>query len=229
MQTQSQQREENGVVTPYAGMVYEVNRAWSVYGSYTSIFKPQDYRDATGAYLAPVEGKSYEAGIKGELLQRRLNVSAAVFRIEQDNFAQQVLPQVFVPGFPNEFAYRGVKGSTSQGVEFDMNGEVRPDWQASLGVSYSRAKDASGAAINSAVPRTQAKLFTSYKLDGDWDKLTVGGGATWQSKASDVIGPNNETFVQDACGVVSVFGRYQFDKRLSCHSISTTCSTRPIC
>lgn len=215
VQTTNRKRQEKGVVTPYAGIVYDLNDTWSAYSSYTSIFKPQNNRDINGNYLDPIEGMAYEAGIKGELFQRRLNVSAAIFQIEQDNFAQQILPQTPIPSFPTEFAYRGVKGTTSRGIEFDMSGEIRPRWQASFGVSYSRAKDSEGKVINSAVPRTLVKLFSSYKLDGNLDKMTIGGGATWQSKASDVIGPNSERFVQDSYAVVNLFGRYQFDKNLS--------------
>jgi outer membrane receptor for ferric coprogen and ferric-rhodotorulic acid len=33
-------------VTPYAGLVYDINEDWSTYVSYTSIFQPQDKRDA---------------------------------------------------------------------------------------------------------------------------------------------------------------------------------------
>ena len=37
-------------VTPYAGLVYDINEDWSTYVSYTSIFQPQDKRDASGRY-----------------------------------------------------------------------------------------------------------------------------------------------------------------------------------
>ena len=215
VETASLHREENGVVTPYAGVVFDMNEAWSAYGSYTSIFKPQNNRDVDGNYLDPVEGKAYEIGVKGELFQKRLNLSAAVFQIEQDNFAQQILPLTPVTGYPDEFAYRAAKGTVSRGLELEASGELLPGWQASLGASYSRAKDAEGVVINSAVPRTQVKFFTSYKLTGDWSKMTLGGGATWQSKASDTIGPNGERFVQQDYAVVHLFGRYQFDRNLS--------------
>lgn len=34
-------RKETGEVTPYAGVVYDLNDTYSVYASYTKIFKPQ--------------------------------------------------------------------------------------------------------------------------------------------------------------------------------------------
>jgi outer membrane receptor for ferric coprogen and ferric-rhodotorulic acid len=46
----------SNVFTPYGGLVYDINNAHSVYGSYTVIYKPQTSQDTTGAFLAPVEG-----------------------------------------------------------------------------------------------------------------------------------------------------------------------------
>jgi outer membrane receptor for ferric coprogen and ferric-rhodotorulic acid len=38
--------EKNGVLTPYAGLVYDINRIYSAYLSHTRIFNPQtDYQD----------------------------------------------------------------------------------------------------------------------------------------------------------------------------------------
>jgi outer membrane receptor for ferric coprogen and ferric-rhodotorulic acid len=78
-----------GKVTPYAGVVYDVTPQWSLYGSYTDIFRPQTYyKYSNGAPLAPLTGQSLEAGIKGTVLEDRLNVSLALFRIRQNNYAQ---------------------------------------------------------------------------------------------------------------------------------------------
>lgn len=208
-------RKERGVVTPYAGIIYDVDKNWSIYTSYTNIFKPQNNRGVSGAYLDPIEGNAYEAGVKSEFFNQRLNFSAAVFQIEQDNFAQIISPTIPVQGYPNEDAYRAVQGTKSRGVEFEVNGQLQPDWQVSAGVSYSRAKDNEGERINSYVPSTQVKLFTSYRLHGDWNKLTVGGGATWQNEISDIAGPNSERFTQDSYAVVDLFTRYQFNSNVS--------------
>ncbi|CTP83138.1 TonB-dependent siderophore receptor [Xanthomonas graminis] len=78
--------DESGVVVPYAGVVYDLDRHFSVYASYTSIFKPQSNQDAQGKVLDPQQGRSYEAGLKGEFYDGRLNASAAVFQLDQDNY-----------------------------------------------------------------------------------------------------------------------------------------------
>ena len=77
-------------VTPYAGLVYDINDTWSAYTSYTSIFQPTDKRDVNGDYLDPTTGKSYEAGVKADWFNTRLTTSLAVFRIEQDKVAQSL-------------------------------------------------------------------------------------------------------------------------------------------
>lgn len=72
-------------ITPYAGLVYDLDAHHSVYASWTSIFQPQNYQTATGALLDPVTGTNLEAGVKGEYFDGRLNASAAIFQINQRN------------------------------------------------------------------------------------------------------------------------------------------------
>uniref|UniRef100_UPI0024792E82 ABC transporter ATP-binding protein n=1 Tax=Variovorax paradoxus TaxID=34073 RepID=UPI0024792E82 len=38
------------VLTPYAGLVYDLGEHYSAYASYTDIFQPQNYRDTSGRY-----------------------------------------------------------------------------------------------------------------------------------------------------------------------------------
>ncbi|WP_312044765.1 ferric-rhodotorulic acid/ferric-coprogen receptor FhuE, partial [Erwinia sp.] len=105
-------------ITPYGGLVYDINENWSAYGSYTSVFKPQTYRDINGSYLSPVVGKNYEAGLKSDWLNSRLTTSLSVFRIEQDNVAQST-GQIIAGS--TETAYVGKSGTVSRGVEFEVN------------------------------------------------------------------------------------------------------------
>ncbi|MDN5069407.1 TonB-dependent receptor domain-containing protein, partial [Aliarcobacter butzleri] len=79
-------REFDDEITPYAGLVYDIDKNHSIYVSYTSIFKPTDRQDKDNNYLDPAEGKSYETGIKGEYFDGRLNTSLSIFRIEQTGF-----------------------------------------------------------------------------------------------------------------------------------------------
>ena len=93
---------QSGVVTPYAGIVYDLNDTWSVYTSYTQIYRPQTSKDADRKLLDPIEGDTYEAGIKAAFYDGRLNASFAAFRIEQDNVAE------YVSGFETDSVYRAI-------------------------------------------------------------------------------------------------------------------------
>ena len=159
--------------TPYAGIVYDLNDTYSAYASYTDIFQPQQKRDVDGNYLDPIVGTSTEVGVKGEFLEGRVNASAAVFRIQQDKLAQAT--GSFVTGTTAETAYRASEGATSEGFELDVFGELAPGWNASAGYSQFKAKDASGKDVNSIYPRKLLRLFTTYRLPGAWNALTLGG------------------------------------------------------
>ncbi|WP_159449441.1 TonB-dependent receptor domain-containing protein, partial [Mycobacterium avium] len=78
----------NDMWTPYAGLLYDLTPEYTVYASYTDIFNPQSERDASKKYLEPVVGSNYEVGLKGSLLEERVNVAAAYFWSKQDNVAE---------------------------------------------------------------------------------------------------------------------------------------------
>ena len=204
-------------VTPYAGVVYDINETYSAYASYTDIFQPQQQRDINGDYLDPILGKSTEIGVKGAFFGDRLNASAAIFEIVQDNLAQST-GQIIAGTTPPETAYRASQGATSRGFEFEVSGEVKEGWNVSAGYTQFKATDADGANVNTIYPRRLLRLFTSYRLHGDFVGLTLGGGVNWQSKTyTDAINPlgNVERITQDAYSVVNLMARYDFTKQLS--------------
>ncbi|HEY0210595.1 ferric-rhodotorulic acid/ferric-coprogen receptor FhuE [Acerihabitans sp.] len=200
-------------VTPYAGLIYDINDTWSAYASYTSIFQPQTARDINKNYLDPTTGKNYEAGLKGDWYNSRLTASVAVFRIEQDNVAQD--EGTYIPG-TTETAYRAVNGTVSKGVEFELNGAVTDNLQVTFGGARYIAADKDDNAINSFLPRTSLKLFTRYQLPILPD-LAVGGGVNWQNHTwQDAYGPQGTMRAdQGSYALVSLFSRYQITRQLS--------------
>ncbi|WP_242671866.1 TonB-dependent siderophore receptor [Stutzerimonas kirkiae] len=173
--------KESGVVTPYAGVVYDIDDVHSMYFSYTSIFKPQSQRDRTGAVLDPREGDNYEAGLKSEFFGGRLNSAVALYQINQDNLAEADAGQT-VPGTsPVQAAYRAVNGAKTRGVDVELSGELQAGWQIGASYNYSSTEDADGKRIRPTFPRQMVKLWTSYRLPGGWNRLTLGGGVNWQS------------------------------------------------
>lgn len=215
---------QTGVVTPYAGVIYDLNDTYSVYTSYTNIYQPQMSKDAQRKLLDPTEGDAYEAGIKAEYLGGRVNASFAVFRIEQDNLAQKI------SGEDADAIYRAIQGATTKGFEFEVAGELLEGWNLSAGYTYNHTRDANndyvyGSVLQTTAPQQVARLFSTYRLRGDLDKLTVGGGVNWQSEFyGNVFQPNPDDTVnfgqytritQDSYFLVDAMARYQFNQHLS--------------
>lgn len=200
---------------PYAGLLYDFADNYTAYVSYTGIFNPQSYQDRSGSWLDPLQGKAYEAGVKGEFLDGKLNASAAVFQIEQDNVAQEDVGHL-VPGTPNA-AYYAAQGTRSRGFELEVSGEAAPGWNVAAGWTHWTARDGKGEAIQTDQPRSMVRLFTTYRLPGDWNRLTVGGGVNWQSHLYKIAsGPNgSERVGQGSYAITNLMARYQFNRSLS--------------
>ncbi|MFV0454285.1 MAG: TonB-dependent siderophore receptor [Pseudomonas sp.] len=204
--------ESNDEVVPYAGLVFDLSRELSAYASYTSIFQPQNYRDAGNKLLAPIEGNTYEVGIKGGFLDDRLSASLSVYRMEQDNIAQYVGRAV---DDPLRMVYKGADGVVSKGFEAEIAGEITENWHLYAGYSRFKAEYANGNDVNSLIPRRQFTAFTSYRLPGAWNALTVGGGVRWQGKTwvqqptAKALGvPKLE---QESYAVVDLMARYRLE------------------
>jgi len=205
-------RSETGVVTPYLGLVYDLNENWSAYASYTTIFKPQSNKDVGGTYLDPLEGVNYELGLKSEFWDKRLTTAFSVFEVHQDNLAVADGSNLAPDG--NQ-AYRAESGTKTRGFEMEMAGEILPDWQVSASYTYAVSKDSDGDRLNTEVPRDTLKLFTSYRLQSV-PQLKVGGGVRWQgTEYYKGAGPNDETFTQDPYSVVDLMAQYAFTPQTS--------------
>lgn len=198
-------RGESGVVTPYLGLVYDLNENWSAYASYTTIFKPQSNKTAIGSYLEPEEGVNYELGLKSEFWDKRLTTAFSVFEVRQDNLAVADGSNLAPDG--NQ-AYRAESGTKTRGFEAEVAGEILPDWQVSASYTYAVIEDSDGKRLRTEVPRDTLKLFTSYRLQ-TLPQLKVGGGVRWQgAEYYKDAGPNNETFNQGAYSVVDLMAQY---------------------
>jgi outer membrane receptor for ferric coprogen and ferric-rhodotorulic acid len=203
--------EHDDEITPYAGLIYDINETYSSYVSYTEIFQPQNLQDKNGDFLEPVEGKNYEAGIKASFMDDRLSTTLSVFRIEQDNLGQ-VDPDNLVPGTTNQ-AYDPAEGATSKGFEFEVNGALTENWNILLGWSQFKAEDANGDAVNTEHPRRTATFYTTYRIQD----LTLGGGLNWESSnytiATNPVG-NPDKLKQDSFALVNLMARYQISPSL---------------
>lgn len=205
-------------VTPYAGMVFDITKQLSAYASYTSIFQPQTQRDIGGNTLDPIKGKAFEAGLKGEFLDGKLNASASVFHIKQNNLAVATTDRLVGIGGLPETAYRASDGATSKGFELEVSGEMAPRWNLAAGYTQYTLKDADGTQVNTIFPRKLLRVFTTYRLTGALAGLTLGGGVSWQGRTyTDALNPLGATqrINQGAYALVNLMARYDFNDRLS--------------
>jgi outer membrane receptor for ferric coprogen and ferric-rhodotorulic acid len=176
----------SGKVTPYVGLVYALNKQWSTYASYSDVFEPQSVKTVAGTALPPIEGSNIELGLKGELLDGRVNASFAVFRYDHKNRA--------TTDFDSGYACDGWYCSSpsgkvrSQGFETEVSGEVLRGLQLTAGYTYNTTKyledpELKGETFSTWTPKHLARIWADYKLQGDWSRLSVGGGVNVQSKA----------------------------------------------
>jgi len=208
--------KEDAIVTPYGGLVYAINPQWSAYVSYTDIFQPQTSVTYTGALLPPIKGKNYEAGIKGELLDGRVNTALSVFRINQKNRAEQDLVNICQT---SATCSRAAGELRSQGIDAEISGEIARGWQVFAGYTLNNFKymaDTSNAGLDFAStysPKHMLRLWTDYRLPGELHKWSVGGGVNFQTESSRTT--SNLRLAQSSYAVWSARVGYEIDRNWS--------------
>ena len=192
--------------TPYAGLVYDLTKNVSTYASYTEIFNPQYQTDSNGATLKPVAGKSYELGLKSEFFDRKLNASAALFRVEQNNSAEQA-------GYIGARAYyRGIDVH-SEGVELDLSGKLAKGLEGNIGYTVMTIKDKDGSAAKNYVPKKILRVAATYQIP-QFEKLRIGASVNWQGKTSYTQTPTITT-VQQGYALLNLMARYDINKHIN--------------
>jgi outer membrane receptor for ferric coprogen and ferric-rhodotorulic acid len=181
----SYESKVNREVTPYTGLIYDLSDNWSWYASYSEIFNAQgSNRDVNGTPLSPSTGDNYETGIKGELFDKRLNLSMALFYIKQDNVAFEDLANSgeCVNTDATGTCYINGAVKRSKGIDIEASGEVLPGWQVFGGYTYNLLRNTADVEVAYETPKHLLRLQTSYNLPGEWNRLTIGGGVSAQSR-----------------------------------------------
>ena len=213
---------ENNVVTPYAGLVYDLSDVMSVYTSYTGIFLPVSQYGADGNILEPTEGTNTEAGIKLAFFDNDLNISAAVYRANKDNVSEYAnLGQL-----PNgSYIYESIDGIKTDGYEIEIAGALSEQWKISGGYTHNEAEDKEGNPRQTYIPNEMFKITHSYTFTDTWDGLTLGASARWQSDSyynssiaasvSTTGEPIDVRQEQPSYWLVDVMARYALNESLS--------------
>jgi outer-membrane receptor for ferric coprogen and ferric-rhodotorulic acid len=204
--TASDHTENN--VSPYVGLSYDITSNIVGYASYSDIFQPQDYTDATGAYLNPSKGVNYEVGAKADWLGKRLLTTLALFKAEQQGLG------VFSGFDPATGTYFYVgQDVVSKGVELEVSGRLGDNTSVILGLTSLSLKDDTGANTYEWVPRRTVNFSMDTRVPA-LPRLSVGLGGRWRSKTSTADSYTGFDVRQDAYVIFNAFARWDATDRL---------------
>lgn len=197
-------------VSPYVGLTYNFTPEYTGYMSYTSIFRPQTGIDKdTNQALKPIDGKSYEMGVKSSWLDDRLTGTLSVFKTEQNNY-----PLRNSDGNPLN---RKVPTSDleSQGVEVGLSGQITDNVNLSFGYAQFSIKDIkNGGEARTYNPNQTLNLLTTYTPSA-LPKLKVGAGLQWQDGVKLYDSTVNSTITQDAYALVNLMASYEVNNHIT--------------
>jgi len=150
---------------PRVGVVYSLNDAINVYGTYTESFQPQNPADLVGDQggpFDPLTGQMYEVGAKGTFFNNRLSANLALYTIENQNI---LIPDVNT----GLLTQRGAE--ESQGIELDVNGRIGENLSITANYAFNEAtitesdnEDEIGR-IKENAPQHSGGFFANYAIN----------------------------------------------------------------
>lgn len=197
-----------------AGVVYKPLPNGSIYLSYSQAAQPsavgastnnQIYGAASTEAYKPAVSKTYELGTKWELLDERLNLTAALFRTELEDSWE------YSEGETSPV--RALPAKRVDGLELGLQGQLTQRWSAYAGFAAMKSRQTKGANKGEEaknVPDLTANLWTTYDLT---DQLSVSYGADYvgRRRYSDnkYVGGlnNNSSYANGPSGVYTVYTR----------------------
>ncbi|HEY8683959.1 MAG TPA: TonB-dependent siderophore receptor, partial [Rhodanobacter sp.] len=159
------------------GLIYQPSDAQSYYVSYGTSFNPslESLTLTSGTQdLAPEKNYSYELGGKWNLLDDTLQITSALFNLEQTNARTQTSAGEYV-----------LDGNIRvRGGELGVGGHLSEHWQVFTGYTYMDAKvikaaDGTQGNVLANTPRNTASAWTTYTFARHWE---AGGGMSYMSQ-----------------------------------------------
>ncbi|HEX6734430.1 MAG TPA: catecholate siderophore receptor Fiu [Azonexus sp.] len=210
------------------GAVFKPAENGSIYAAYATSLTPPggsnfvlsaSETNQNNASMDPQETINMEIGTKWDLLDKRLNVSAAVYRSEND----KQVSQDPVTGTVYQYGKTRVDG-----IELAAVGQLTNFWQVSAGVAKMKTKQLDQISVSSTTgevtetdgvrwsPELTATLWTSYTLGA----FTLGGGVRYVSEQKRVVSDNTPLATQNvpkipSYWVADLMAAYQVSKNLN--------------
>lgn len=158
-----------------AGVIGEILPGVSPFVSYTESFDPISGNASDGNPFVPKRGSQYEAGIKIHPDEATL-VTATAYRIKERN------RPVDDPDTPDPFDQKQVGSLTSKGFEIEATRMLPGNFEIIGNLSYVKAEvDGTGIQLDT-VPKYNASLWTTKRVDLGHDvALRLGGGVRYTS------------------------------------------------
>lgn len=149
--------EDKNVFTPYLGLVYDLSERWSAYASFAETYQPQANMlkaPLPGTPLGPVSGRTYEVGVKGSLLDGRLNTSLALYHIKRNGQAMRDTSYPPTPGnLGTDCCYFDSGRVVSQGVDVEINGEIVDRWRVHASYTFNDNENKAEEAPTAPLPQ----------------------------------------------------------------------------
>ena len=204
--------QAHNAVSPRFGLIYDLTEELAVYANTSRSFKPNRGADRSSQAFDPEKGIAHEVGIKYELPEHDLSVTAALFHITKENV---------LTSDPLDSNYQVAAGEArSRGFDISVAGNITPQWRVIGGYAYVDAEvtESSSASMPvgtrlANVPRHSFNLLDTYEFaDGPLAGLGVGMGVKY---VGDRKGSASTTaFDMNAYTTVDLLAYYPLTERV---------------
>lgn len=211
------------VFVPRVGASYLINENFSVFAGYNQGFTPQSSNNPMAGGPFPAErGNQYEAGVKAELLKKRLSTTLSYYQITKTN--------VLTPDVNDQSGNRLTTAGEvkSKGVELDIMGSLADNWKiiANMGynevkVSKSSTKSEIGKRFRGSIP-VVGNFWTIYKFTKKVDGLKIGAGLNYSGKRLIVVDPTLEAPAYTLLNAMVGYEKGNIDVSLNVNNITNT-------
>jgi len=204
--------QAHNAVSPRFGLIYDLTEELAVYANTSRSFKPNRGADRSSQAFDPEKGIAHEVGIKYELPEHDLSVTAALFHITKENV---------LTSDPVDSNYQVAAGEArSRGFDISVAGNITPQWRVIGGYAYVDAEvtESSSASMPTGtrlanVPRHSFNLLDTYEFaEGPLAGLGVGMGVKYVGDRKG--GATSTAFDMDAYTTVDLLAYYPLTERV---------------